>query len=125
MYKGTVTFSAKVRGNGLRFSLVEFNPYITGVTKVEVVGSTGKEIESVVYLDSIPTQQDAKALATKANDAMLDRIAYSQNVALDNARLTNEAFSRLDSGPSVIELQVSSSIHLSDAINVVNNADPV
>jgi len=54
MYTGTVTFSARIKGNGLTFSLCEFNPRKPGVDKVEIEGrngdQNGNEILSTVYL---------------------------------------------------------------------------
>ncbi len=36
MFKGTVTFCATIKGNGLTFPLVEFNPHEPGIDKVEI-----------------------------------------------------------------------------------------
>jgi hypothetical protein len=53
MFRGTVTFRARIKGNGLTFPLLEFNPHEPGVDRVEVEGPHGDEIVSSVHLASV------------------------------------------------------------------------
>jgi hypothetical protein len=53
MFKVTVKFRARIKGNGLTFPLLEFNPDKPGVDKVEIEGPTGDEILSTVHLASV------------------------------------------------------------------------
>ena len=57
MFKGTVTFCARIKGNGLTFPLCEFNHGEPGVDKVALIGWNGDEILSTVYLASVETRE--------------------------------------------------------------------
>jgi len=90
MFKGTVTFSARIKGNGLKFPLLEFDPKEVGVDKVEVEGPNGDKILSTVHLASVATQEDGNAIATKVNED-----SFSHGVAIENGQSTSAQFSPL------------------------------
>lgn len=102
MFKGTVKFRARIKGNGLTFPLFEFNPNEPGVEKVQVEGPNGDEILSTVHLASVATHRDGKAIATKVNTAALDRISFYHGIAIENAQITDAQFSPLDPQPGVL-----------------------
>ncbi len=93
MFKGTVTFRARIKGNGLKFHLFDFNPNEPGVDKVEVEGPDGDEILSTVHLVSVATDEDGRAIATKVNTAALNRITFFRGIVTGNARITDAQFS--------------------------------
>jgi len=104
MFKGAVNFRARIKGNGLKFPLVEFNPNETGVEKVEIEGPKGDEIQMTVYLASAASPEEGKALAAKVNTAVLNRICFRHGIAIENARSTGDRFSPLDPQPGELEI---------------------
>lgn len=99
MFKGTVTFRARIKGGGLTFPLVEFNPNEPNVDKVEIEGPNGDEIHTTVHLASVASHDEGKALATKVNTAALNRISFYHNMAIENARSAGDQFSLLNPQP--------------------------
>jgi hypothetical protein len=109
MYQGTVTFSAHIKGNGLTFSLCEFNPREPGVEKVELEGrngdQNGNEILSTVYLASVATREAGTALATKVNTAALNRISFLHSIVIENHTITGGQLVLVNPPPGTVELQ--------------------
>lgn len=109
MYKGTVTFSAHIKGNGLTFPLFEFNPGEPGVDKVEIEGlngdRNGNEILSTVHLASVATREAGKALAMKVNTAALNRISFLHSIAIENDKITGGQLVLLNPPPGTVELE--------------------
>ncbi len=99
MFKGIVKFRARIKGNGLKFDLVEFDPKEVGVEKVEVESPNGDEILNTVYLASVATQEDGKAIATKVNTAALNRMSFCRSIAIENGQTTSAHFSPLNLQP--------------------------
>jgi hypothetical protein len=95
MFKGTVEFAARIKGNGLTFPRCAFSPTEAGVDKVEIEGPSGEEIRSIVYVTCVAFPADGMVLAVKVNTAALNRIAFIHNIAIENARSTGEQFSPL------------------------------
>jgi hypothetical protein len=110
MFKGTVNFRAKIKGNGLTFPLVEFNCSEPGVDKVEIEGPNGDAIHTTVYLASAASHDEGRALATKVNTAALNRISFCHNIAIENARSTDAQFSPIIPQPGVIAGMVETSL---------------
>src|SRR5262245_19500195 len=98
MFKGTVTFCARIKGNGLTFPLVEFNPHEPGIDKVESEAVDGEVIRSTVHL-AVQSCEAGIGLATKVNTTALNRLAFSETIAIENARVEREDFSSLDDQP--------------------------
>jgi len=99
MFKGTVTFRARIKGNGLTFPLVEFNPNEPGVDKVEIEGPNGDEIRTTVHLASVVSHDDGRTIATRVTTAVLNRICFNHGIAIENARSTGDQFSPLTPQP--------------------------
>lgn len=99
MYKGSVDFVAQVKGNGLTFPRFDFNPKEPGVEKVEVEGLDGDVIRSTVHLTAVQSPEAGISLATTVNTAALNRLAFCENIAIENARVQREDFSSLDDQP--------------------------
>jgi hypothetical protein len=95
MYKGTVTFSARIAGKGLTFPLCEVTPHEPGIDKIELTGPTGDDIRSTVYLSSVATPDEGRRIATNVNTAALDRLAFFHDLAIDNAQLIADDFAPL------------------------------
>jgi len=41
MYTATINFQTRIKSDGVRFPLVEFNPNVPGVSKVEIEAPNG------------------------------------------------------------------------------------
>jgi len=102
MFKGTVNFQARIKGNGLSFPSFEFNPNEAGVDKVEIEAPNGDEIRTTIHLASVASHDSGRAFATKVNTTVLNRIAFHHNVAIENARITGDQFSPLNPQPGVL-----------------------
>ena len=99
MFNGTVDFAARIKGNGLTFPRLDFDPKEPSVTKVEIEGPNGDEILCTVTFDSVATEDDGRALATKVANSALDRIAFSHSASIENARSTGDQFSPINPRP--------------------------
>ena len=99
MYKGSVSFVAKITGNGLTFPRLDFNPHKQGVDRVEIEGADGHVIRSTVYLASVQSPEAGRCLAAEINAVALNRVAFCENVVIENARKLEEDFSCLDVQP--------------------------
>jgi hypothetical protein len=104
MYKGSVDFVAEIWGNRLTFPHFDFDPRKLGVVKVEIEGLDGTVIRSKVHLSGVQSPEAGITLATEVNTAALTRIAFSENIAIENARMEREDFSSLDDQPCAREL---------------------
>ena len=65
MFKGSVTFVASIKGNGLTFPKLEFVPQGTAIEKVDIEGPNGSEIRSTIYLSSVASPEVGKTLAAQ------------------------------------------------------------
>lgn len=119
MYKGTVNFVARIRGNGLMFPLFEFNPSEPNVEKVEIEGPNGDEVRSTVHLASVASHNEGRSLATKVNTEALNRLAFFRNIAIENARSTGDQFSPLNQQPGVHAIAMSGNLFVSGAFRAV------
>jgi hypothetical protein len=119
MFNGIVSFVANIRGNGIMFPLLDFNPNEPGVQKVEIEGPKGDEIRSTVHVTSVATEEAGRALAAKVNTAALNRIAFLNCMAIENARKTGDSFSRMNPRPGVHEIAISETLFLSDKFSAV------
>ncbi len=99
MLQGTVTFRARIKGNGSKFPLLDFNPGEVGVDKVEVEGPDGSELLSTVHLSSVATREDGKALARNVTSTALNRLSFLHSIAIENERITGNHFSPLHPQP--------------------------
>jgi hypothetical protein len=119
MFKGTVKFSTRIKGNGLTFPLFEFNPNEGGVDKVEVEGRNGDEILSTVYLASVATHEEGRAISAKVNMAALDRICFFHGIAIEKCQITGDQFSPLDTQPGVLHVAAGSYAIVGSAAKLV------
>jgi|SRR5271157_243211 len=97
MFKGSVILVARIKGNGLTFPKIEYVPVAAGVDQVEIETSNGNEIQSTVHVTSVPSTEDGRALAAKVNKAAIDRIAFKHGIVIEDARITEDHFSPIDS----------------------------
>jgi hypothetical protein len=96
MFKGSVDFVAQIKGNGLTFPRFDFNPHEPGVDKVEIEGLDGDVIRSTVHLTTVQSREAGISLAKEVNTAALNRIAFCENIAIENARVERDDFSSLE-----------------------------
>jgi hypothetical protein len=62
-------------------------------------GLDGDVIRSTVHLTTVLSHDAGISLATKVNTAALNRIAFCENIAIENARVERGTFSALDVQP--------------------------
>jgi len=124
VFKGTVDYRAKVRGNGLSFPSLDFNPKEPGVDKVVIEGPKGDEIVSTVHLSSVASHADGRELAKKVNTAALNRIAYFRCVTIENAQSTGDQFSPLNQQPGVQANAVNMNLFIGGAAHAVLGVKP-
>ena len=105
MLKGSVSFLAAIKGNGVTFRLFEFNPKEPGVDKVEIEAPNGDEIVGRVHFVAVTSKAEARMLAARVTTIALNRIAFIYNLVMETARLTSDHFTRLASPPGVIEVE--------------------
>jgi hypothetical protein len=99
MYKGTIQFRARIKGNGLSFPELTFSPNEVGVEKVEIASQNGNEITSVVHVTAVPTEEAGRAIASKVNTTALDRLSFLYNIAIENGEITDSQFTSLNPPP--------------------------
>jgi len=102
MFTGSVSFEARIEGNGLTFPALVFNPKEPGVDRVEMEGPSGNEIRSTVHISSAASPDDGRTLAAKVNKAALDRITFNHAIAIKDARITGDNFSPINPQPGVL-----------------------
>ena len=110
MFKGTVIFQARIRGNGLTFPLGEFKPSEPGVDKVEIKAEIKPEngdesvnvIECTVHLPSMATREAGIAMAMKVSTMALNRISFLHSKAIENEKITGMQFSPLNPTPGAL-----------------------
>jgi hypothetical protein len=102
MLKGTIQFVAKiVSSKSISFEPFDFDPHMPGIKKIEIECRTGKKIKSTVHVTSVAAADEGIALATKANAAGLDRIAFLRSLTIEKPRSTGYEFSRVNTQPGV------------------------
>lgn len=93
MYAATINFQTRIKSDGVRFPLVEFNPNVPGVSKVEIEAPNGHEIHGTIHLTSVASPNDARARAAEVHRVALDRIVFNHGIAIENPRRTSEQYS--------------------------------
>jgi hypothetical protein len=102
MFRGSVSFVAGIKGNGLSFSKIMFVPREAGIDQVEIEAPNGNEIRSTVHVSSVASAEDGRALAAKVNKVALDRIAFNHGIAIEDARKADDHFLPIDRQPGVL-----------------------
>jgi len=93
MYTATINFQTRIKSDGVRFPLVEFNPNVPGVSKVEIEAPNGHEIHGTIHLTAVASLNEARALAAEVHRVALDRIVFNHGIAIENPRRTSEQYS--------------------------------
>ncbi len=102
MFKGSVSFVARIKGNGLSFPKIMFEPREVGIDQVEIEAPDGNEIRSTVHVSSVASAEHGRALAAKVNRVALDRIAFNHGIAIEDARKADDHFSPINPQPGVL-----------------------
>lgn len=92
MLRGTVKFWARIVDTERELTIpqiCEFNPDETGVEKVEVEGPNGTEIIITVHISAVENEELGIAIGTRIHKAILDRISFSRDIAIENGRAEN------------------------------------
>lgn len=98
--KGVVKFRASIKGNGLKFTPVDFNPGETGIEKIEIESPNGAEIQATVYISAVTTDENARVIATRLITSVLDRLSFIHNLAIGPSSITSSILTPLDMQPS-------------------------
>jgi hypothetical protein len=93
MYTATINFQTRIKSDGVRFPLVEFNPNVPGVSKAEIEAPNGHEIHGTIHLTAVASLNEARALAAEVHRVALDRIVFNHGIAIENPRRTSEQYS--------------------------------
>jgi hypothetical protein len=104
MFKGTVNFRAAIKGHGITFTSLDFNPNRPGVDRVTIEAPQGDAILSTVHLDSVPSQEDGRLLADSVITSALDRLAYHHGISIEDAYRTREHFEPIHPQPGLAGL---------------------
>jgi hypothetical protein len=128
IFKGTVICQARIRGNGLTFPLVEFNPSEPGVDKVEIKAEIKPEngaesinvIECTVHLPSVATREAGTALAMKVSTAVLNRISFLFSKAIENEKISGMQFSPLNDTPGAIYAEAGCCATIGQPVGLVD-----
>ena len=113
MFKGSVSFVAQIKDQRVTFSRLDFNLDKPGVDKVEIEG-LDRHIHSTVHLATVESHEAGISLAKDVNTTALNRIAFSQNIAIENAHITGKKFSPLH--PPPLPPQPPPGVHLAASI---------
>lgn len=125
MLKGTVSFSAQIRGDGLTVRLFEFTSPEQGVEKVEIEGSNGNEILCTVHLTSVPNRENGMSIATQVTTDALNRISYFHDIAIENPRIKSTEFVKLKPPSDAhLEVDVGDYGYVGDTVSCVIGLDP-
>src|SRR5262245_23683330 len=100
MFEGAVKFVAQIKDKGLTFSRFDLNPHKSGVDKVEIEGLDG-HIHSTVHLTTVQSHEAGIRLAKDVNTTILNRIAFRENIAIENTHIIRSQFSPLYPSPGV------------------------
>jgi hypothetical protein len=100
--KGTVSFTAAIKGNGIKFPLFAYDPKEPGVETVEIEAN-GDEIRTTVHFVAVASEREAVALATKVNTDGLDRIAFHHAMLIDHARVADVLLTDVNPAPGVLQ----------------------
>jgi hypothetical protein len=119
MFKGAVKFMAIIKGNGLTFPLVEYNPNQPGVDKVEIEAPNGDAIYTTVHLAFVASHDEGRALATRTNMVALNRISFYHSLAIENSRIIGDQFSLLNPPPGILDAATGDYAVLSDQARLV------
>jgi hypothetical protein len=92
MYTATINFQTRIKSDGVRFPLVEFNPNVPGVSKVAIEAPNGHEIHGTIYLAAVASHSEARALAAEVYMDALDRIVFNHSIAIETPRRTGEQY---------------------------------
>jgi hypothetical protein len=117
MYKGTVTFQAAIKGNGINFPTCTFCVKDTEVEKVEIEGD-GHEIRGSVFMKAISDREAGKAVATRIFTTALDRLSFHYNVAIEPARILECQFSPLNPSPNTLTVDTGEYVIVGEAVTL-------
>ena len=124
MFKGAVTFQARIKGNGRRFPSFEFSPNVSGVDTVEIEAPDGEEIRTTVYLVGVVSSDAGREIATKVNMATLNRICFNYDIVFEGVRCKGSSFSPLDPQPGVISIEALEMAFALEEVKVVSDIPP-
>jgi hypothetical protein len=89
MNKGEIKFRASIKGNGLKFTPVDFSPGETRIEKIEIESPNGDEIQGTVYIGAVATDEEARTIAAEIITNVLDRLSFRHNVAIGTNSITS------------------------------------
>ena len=124
MIRGSVSFVARIKGNGLTFPKTVFGPQEAGIDRVEIEASNGSEIRSTVYVSCVAAAEEGRSLAAKVNKVALDRISFNHGIAIEDARETDDHFSPINPEPGVLYLSPGRFRVVGDSASFTVGIDP-
>jgi hypothetical protein len=85
----------------------------------------GSEIVTTVYLSSVASREEGRALATRVTAAALDRVGFWHGVAIENAQRTSEQLAPLNPPPGVLEAAPGELMIAGSEVRLVVGISPV
>lgn len=124
MLKGTVRVRARIKGDGLKFSAIVFDPRKPGVDKVEINGPNGREIESTVYLTCVETPQAGLIIARDVIDSALNRISFAYNTAIEGTEISFHSFEVAERQPRHLSADLGNMLKIEQTLHGVLTKPP-
>src|SRR5258708_34797283 len=96
MLTGTLTYAAQMKG--LQFDQIEIQPQEPAVERVQLANPDGKELQISVCFSAISSHDEARAIAARLMELILDRLAFQQNTAIGFPRPLSAPFTEIGTG---------------------------
>ena len=114
--KGTVSFEATLTDSRLDFPRFEFRrARHPDIEKIELESANGT-IRATVHFATVATRQDAERVGAEGFEAVLSELAYDYNLAIENARRTSVALTRVNPIPDVLEAATGEFVAVGQAV---------
>lgn len=123
MVSGTVSFTAKITGNGLAFPRVEYDPGVPNLPRVEVEAPDGFTINVIGHVDTVADANAATELVRGEVTKALDRIAFAQGAVIQAANPTGHQLQQVDD-PNGLHLIGADMVMFVQGIEVTKAVQP-
>ena len=115
MVKGTISFRAEIRGNGIMFQQFAFKPNESGIDVIEMECPDGNEISCTVHFASVASSEQARAIGARQCSAALNRLAVIHSVAIGPTQIAEVQLAPLTPTPGVLSVECGEVVITSDA----------
>jgi hypothetical protein len=124
MFRGTVSFRAPVKGNGMTFPLVGLNPHAPDVDKIELKCPDGDEITVIVYFNSVETRERGEKIAEELAISTLNKLSYLHALAIGKEQITSNNLIDIQAGNHVLMPCTGSVVLVGEASRMLLSIQP-